>query len=247
VEYLTSFHAILETLKAGNSRCCLYITENSQRRGPRIREILDEALSQNISIQYVPESRLDEMSKDQRGAILALEEVFKKKPSLKALCDRVSEPRPSLILVLDHIEDPQNLGAILRSADAFGVDAVIMPQRRASPISNAAARASAGAIAWVPILRLSNLRSAVDTLKKAGYWVYAADMDGKPLTSAGIAPKSVIILGNEGSGVSQILRKVADDIVSIPMQGHVESLNVSVSAAILMYEFWRSNSGASSI
>jgi len=129
-------HAILETLKAGNSRCFLYITENSQRRGPRIREILDEALSQNISIQYVPESRLDEMSKDQRGAILALEEVFKKKPSLKALCDRVSEPRPSLILVLDHIEDPQNLGAILRSADAFGVDAVIMPQRRASPISN---------------------------------------------------------------------------------------------------------------
>jgi len=167
VEYLTSFHAILETLKAGNSQCCLYITENSQRRGPRIREILDEALSQNISIQYVPESRLDEMSKDQRGAILALEEVFKKKPSLKALCDRVSEPRPSLILVLDHIEDPQNLGAILRSADAFGVDAVIMSTAACflrSP--NAAARASAGAIAWVPILRLSNLRSAVDTLKR---------------------------------------------------------------------------------
>jgi len=185
------------------------------------------------------------MSKDQRGAILALEEVFKRKPSLKALCDRVSEPEPSLVLVLDHIEDPQNLGAILRSADAFNVDAVIMPERRASPISNAVARASAGAIAWVPILRVSNLRSAIDTLKKAGYWVYAADMGGKPLVSAGMAQKAVIILGNEGHGVSEILRKAADDIISIPMQGHVESLNVSVSAAILMYEFWRSNSGSS--
>jgi len=247
VKYLTSFHAILETLKAENSRCSLYITENAQRRGPRIREILDEALSRNISIQYVPESRLEEMSKDQRGAILALDEVLKGKPSLKALCDRVSETEPSIVLVLDHIEDPQNLGAILRSADAFNVDAVIMPERRTSPISNAVARASAGAIAWVPILRVSNLRSAIDTLKKAGYWVYAADMGGKPLVSAGMAQKAVIILGNEGRGVSEILRKVADDIISIPMQGHVESLNVSVSAAILMYEFWRSNSGSSNI
>jgi len=223
------------------------VTENAQQRGPRVREILDEALSRNISIQYVPESRLEEMSKDQRGVILALDEVLKGKPSLKALCDRVSEPEPSLILVLDHIEDPQNLGAILRSADAFNVDAVIMPERRASPISNAVARASAGAIAWVPILRVSNLRSAVDTLKKAGYWVYAADMGGEPLVSAGISQKAVIILGNEGRGVSEILRKVADDIISIPMQGHVESLNVSVSAAIFMYEFWRSNSGSSNI
>jgi len=116
-----------------------------------------------------------------------------------------------------------------------------VPERRASPLTEAAARAAAGATAWVPVVRTTNLRASVDVLKRAGYWIYVADMAGTPLLATALSEKAVIVLGNEGKGASRILKDAADEIISIPMAGHVDSLNVSVSAGILMYEFRRAH------
>jgi 23S rRNA (guanosine2251-2'-O)-methyltransferase len=183
------------------------------------------------------------MNPEHRGVVLAVESELQRTLSLEELCERVSQVDASLVFVLDHIEDPHNVGAILRSADAFGVDAVIIPGRRASPLTDAAARSSAGAIAWMPVIQVSNLRAAVDELKSAGYWVYAADMAGAPVGEHPMSKKALVVLGNEGRGASRILKEAADESISIPMHGHVDSLNVSVSAAILMYEYRRACRG----
>jgi len=243
VKYVSSFHAILETLRAGSCSGTLYGTEEEHRRGPRIREILEEAERQGMAVRAMPASKLGEMSPEHRGVLLAVDSELRRALSLEALCGGASKVDASLVFVLDHIEDPHNVGAILRSADAFGVDAVIIPSRRASPLTDAAARSSAGAIAWVPVIQVNNLRAAVDALKSAGYWVYAADMAGAPVGEHPMSKKALVILGNEGKGASRILREAADESISIPMRGHVDSLNVSVSAAILMYEYRRAHSG----
>jgi 23S rRNA (guanosine2251-2'-O)-methyltransferase len=243
VKHLSSFHAILETLRAGSAVGTLYVTAEEHRRGPRIREILEEAGRRSTTVLFVPESKLSEMSPGHRGILLAVESELRRELSLEALCERASQVDASLVFVLDHIEDPHNVGAILRSADAFGVDAVIIPARRASPLTDAAARSSAGASAWMPVIQVSNLRAAVDALKGAGYWVYAADMEGAPVGGRPMSKKALVVLGNEGKGASRILREAADESISISMRGHVDSLNVSVSAAILMYEYRRTCRG----
>jgi len=243
VNYVSSFHAILETLRTGSWSGTLYVTEDERRRGPRIREILQEAERQGRAVVVVPESTLAQMSHEHRGVLLALESAMQRSLSLEELCAQASYVDASLVLVLDHIEDPHNVGAILRSADAFGVDAVIIPGRRASPLTDAAARSSAGAIAWVPVIQVNNLRAAVDALKHAGFWAYVADMAGTPVGEHPLSKKALVVLGNEGKGASRILKEAAAERISIPMRGHVDSLNVSVSAAILMYEYRRVHSG----
>jgi 23S rRNA (guanosine2251-2'-O)-methyltransferase len=241
VYYIISYHAILEALKARTAKGALYVIDDLRRQGPRIREIVEEAARCGTTVIPVPKNRLDSMAQDHRGAVLALESDFAGTMSLETLCERVLEHKSSLVVVLDHIEDPQNLGAILRSADVFGIDAYILPARRASPLTDAAVRSSAGAIAWVPIIQVPNLKAAVEMLKEAGYWVYAADMQGKSVNTIHLSAQSLFILGNEGKGASRILKESADETISIPMLGHVDSLNVSASAAILMYEFRRSH------
>ncbi len=239
MQYISSFHTILESLKSGAFQGKLFVVEDVRRRGPRIKEILEEAERRNATVIAVPEDKLQTMSPDQRGIIYEADSTLQRPISLESLCERAGSDARSLVLVLDHIEDPHNVGAILRSADAFGADAVIIPARRASPLTDAAARSSAGAVAWVPVIQVSNLRAAIDMLKSAGYWVYAADMSGSPVSEIHFNSKSILILGNEGKGASKLLRDSADEAISIPMRGHVDSLNVSVSAAILMYEFER--------
>lgn len=243
MKHVSSFHAILETLRAAQGSGTLFVTEDERRRGPRIRQILEEAERQGLAVRAVPASKLAEMNPEHRGVVLAVESELQRTLSLEELCERVSQVDASLVFVLDHIEDPHNVGAILRSADAFGVDAVIIPGRRASPLTDAAARSSAGAIAWMPVIQVSNLRAAVDELKSAGYWVYAADMAGAPVGEHPMSKKALVVLGNEGRGASRILKEAADESISIPMHGHVDSLNVSVSAAILMYEYRRACRG----
>lgn len=211
------------------------------RQGPRIREILETAGKASIPVDRVAVAELDRIDPDHKGIILVVEGENSpgREVSLEEFLGRV--PATALVLVLDHIEDPQNLGAILRSADAFGVDLVVAPLRRASPLTEAAVRASAGASAWVPFVQVQNLADALRKLQKAGFWVYAADMRGEALDGAALPPRTCFVLGNEGSGVSRLLAAAADGAFSIPMRGHVDSLNVSVAAALCMYEFRRSS------
>jgi 23S rRNA (guanosine2251-2'-O)-methyltransferase len=242
VDYITSFHGILETLKANPVQVKLLVAsgEGSRKQGPRVRDILDLAKQKGIPVERVTQALLDRIDPDNKGIALAnLGGGTEKKLSLEDYLE--GEPEKGLVVILDHIEDPQNFGAILRSADAFGANLVVAPLRRASPLGDAAARTSAGASAWVPVAFVQNLADAVRRLKDAGFWVYAADMGGAPLAGIELPAKTCFILGNEGEGVSRLLVDKADQIASIPMRGHVDSLNVSVAAALFMYEYRRAH------
>jgi 23S rRNA (guanosine2251-2'-O)-methyltransferase len=147
----------------------------------------------------------------------------------------LSSPEP-LVLVLDGITDPRNLGAVLRAAEGAGASGVVIPKDRAVGVTAAAARASAGASEHVRVARVTNLRRAVDTMKGAGLWVYAAEAGGTPYTHLDLAGAVALVFGSEGRGVRRLVREGCDGRVSIPMLGAVESLNVSVASAVLLYE-----------
>jgi 23S rRNA (guanosine2251-2'-O)-methyltransferase len=206
--------------------------------GPRIKEILAQAPTLGIPVDRVSKAELDRIAPDNRGIVLETEDSREREePDLDTFI--LDPPETSLVLILDHIEDPQNLGAILRSADVFAADLIIAPRRRAAPLTDAAVAASAGAAAYSPLVIVPNLPEALRKLKKAGYWLYAADMGGAKLPAADVSARSAIVLGNEGAGVSRLLKDECDFALSIPMAGHVDSLNVSAAAAVLMYEFRR--------
>lgn len=245
--YLSGFHAILEALRArggphdpGSRTARILVARSDRKQGPRVRDIVESAGRTGIPVITVDAAELDRLAPDHRG--VALEMAADERPSnIEArLEDFLAEPRDdALVVLLDHIEDPQNFGAIIRSADAFGADLLITGARRSAPLSEAAIRASAGAAAWVPIATVNNLGDAVRRLKGAGFWVYAADMGGARADQADLPRKCALVLGNEGAGVSRLVADLCDGAVSIPMSGHVDSLNVSAAAAVLMYEFRR--------
>ncbi len=234
---LTGFHAIEEFLrsrKKGAPAAARLLVSGS---GPRIKEILALADGLGLSPERVPKAELDRLAPDNRGIILEAEGIEREEPDLDTFV--LDPPERSLVLVLDHIEDPQNLGAILRSADVFAADLVIAPRKRSAPLTDAAVKASAGASAYVPLTLVANLAEALRKLKKAGFWLYAADMGGRSLPDADVSARSAIVLGNEGAGVSRLIKEECDFTVSIPMAGHVDSLNVSAAAAVLLYEYRR--------
>jgi 23S rRNA (guanosine2251-2'-O)-methyltransferase len=233
---LTGFHAIEEYLRSqkGASAGARLIVCAS---GPRIREILAIAAKLELRVEKASKAELDRLAPGHRGIVLEAEAAPAEEPDLDSFL--LDPPETSLVILLDHIEDPQNLGAILRSADVFAADLVLVPKKRSAPLTEAAVKASAGAAAYAPLATVPNLAEALRRLKKAGYWTYAADMGGASLPEAEISGRAAIVLGNEGAGVSRLLRDECDLALSIPMAGHVDSLNVSNAAAVLMYEFRR--------
>jgi 23S rRNA (guanosine2251-2'-O)-methyltransferase len=234
---LTGFHAIEEFLRSpqGASSGARLLVSSS---GPRIKEILELAGKLGLRVERASPRELDAAAPGHRGIILEAETAAaREEPDLDSFL--IDPPERSLVIVLDHIEDPQNLGAILRSADVFAADLVIAPRKRSAPLTDAAVKASAGAAAYAPLALVPNLAEALRRLKKAGYWLYAADMGGVSLAETELSARSSIVLGNEGAGVSRLLREECDFTLSIPMAGHVDSLNVSAAAAVFMYEYRR--------
>ncbi len=231
---MTAFHPIEETLRSGRAEGRILVSGS----GPRIKAIIELAAKAGISVRKASPEELSRLAPEHRGIVF--ESSAPTSPTEVFLEDFLAKPREgALVLVLDHIEDPQNYGAVMRSADAFSADLVIVPKRRAAPLSEAASRASAGAVAHVPLASVVNLADALRRLAAAGFWLYCADMKGEALTEAVFPPKCALVLGNEGSGVSRLVGEICDQSVSIPMSGHVDSLNVAASAAIILYEFRR--------
>ena len=157
---------------------------------------------------------------------------------LRERLGRISSPT-ALILFLDEISDPHNLGAILRSADQFGAELVVLPTRRAARETQTVAKTSAGASLYVPVCSVPNLAAGLELAKEADFWVYGADLDGRRLDEVGIEGRVALVLGSEGGGLRRLVRERCDALVRIPSGGHVDSLNVSVAAGILMYEIRR--------
>lgn len=236
--YVSGFHAMEELVRSGAGKGASLLVAAA---GPRIKRIVEDAAKAGLRVRQVGRAELDALAPGHRGAALELQDGSAASRGGAAAVDFdewIESPRRdgSLALVLDHIEDPRNFGAILRSADAFGVDLVIVPERRAAPETEVVARASAGAVSWVPVAMVPNLARALEALKKAGFWTWAADMGGQAVADADLGSRAAIVLGAEGAGVSRLLKERCDGIVSIRQFGHVDSLNVSVAAGILLHE-----------
>jgi len=230
---VTGFHAIEELVRAGQQGARLLVAG----KGPRIKQILEQCAKAGCITVTATQAELDRIASDNRGIVLEFPE--QENADIKVDFDEwlsKFEGSKALVLVLDHLSDPHNFGAILRSADQFGIDLVIMPERRSVKDTETVARSSAGANAWVKVAVVSNLVRALEGLKKAGFWIYAADMGGTKASKLDLGGKTVLVLGSEGSGVGRLVKTSCDGTVAIPSQGRVDSLNVSVAAGILMYE-----------
>jgi len=224
------------------------------RQGPRVKKILALAKEAGFSFSQVEDSKLDEMVsgldislQDHRGIVMEFSDNEGKSANIidfDAWIKKHSgeEASACTVVILDNITDPHNVGAIIRSCDQFGAALVIIPEHKsASNIggNDVIGRTSAGASAWVPVAIVNNLVRAVDQLKKAGFWIYGADAGGQDCRKIDFPQKSVIVMGSEGTGISQLLEKQCDTIVSIPTCGKIDSLNVSVAAGVLLYEISR--------
>ena len=184
---------------------------------------------------------------DIRGAILDIGGPRRgasrlQETSVSEFCAKLREGQGALVIILDGITDPHNLGAILRSADQFSADLVLIPERRSVQANETVVKVSSGAAQYVPLAVVTNLTREIKTLQEHGFWVYGADMAGDGSYDASFSDRTAIVMGSEGSGISSLVRKNCDHIISIPMHGHIDSLNVSVAAGILMYEFRRNHS-----
>lgn len=199
------------------------------------REIEELAAKKGVQIRRTDRKALTRMTGTDKHQGVAVEIPSYKTYSVEELKNNVREGEYGLIIMLDELEDPHNLGAILRTADAVGATGVIFKKNNAVGLTPAAAKTSAGAIETVPCAAVTNLSRTLEDLKKSGWWVVAADMDGQDYRSLNYDFNTVLVIGNEGKGISRLVREKCDYVVSLPMRGKITSLNASVSAGILMY------------
>lgn len=246
-ERIYGYHAIEEGLKKAFAGSTLYLMRNG---GEKLSKLEFQAnCTGKVAVKKVSRQELDRMCPgiDHRGALLDLGGPRKgasrlKEISVEDFIGSLDENQGAMVLVLDGITDPHNLGAILRSADQFGADLVIIPERRSVQANETVVKVSSGAAQYVPLAVVTNLNREIERLKKAGFWAYAADMSGESSYECSFADRTIIVMGAEGPGISPLVRKNCDYVVSIPMRGHIDSLNVSVAAGILMYEFRKKHS-----
>jgi 23S rRNA (guanosine2251-2'-O)-methyltransferase len=222
---------VLEALRSGRVR----ELRVGERADDRVREILTLAKERSVRVRRVPADVLQRQSQGgvHQGVAADVEDV--REYSLEDLVRGAAGP--ALLIVLDGIEDPHNLGAILRTADAAGVDGVIMQERRSAALGGAAAKASAGAISHVKVAQVVNIARAIDELKALGVWsVGLAGEADASYDTLDLAGPTALVMGAEGPGLRRLVREKCDFLASIPMQGHVESLNVSVAAGVVLFE-----------
>jgi 23S rRNA (guanosine2251-2'-O)-methyltransferase len=222
---------VRETLKGG--RVARLLVQQGAV-GARLRAIIDEARARGVAIETVERRAIDRAARGgvHQGIVAIVEE-----PRTQTIDDLLAAPGPPLVVVLDGIEDPQNLGAILRVADAAGVNGIVRQTRHAAPLSGAAAKASAGAVAHVRVADVVNVARAIDELKERHVWTVGLDASGDvPYDKVDFRPPTAVVLGAEGAGLRRLVRERCDLLASIPMHGRVSSLNVATAAAVVLFE-----------
>ncbi len=234
-ELLIGRNPIAEALSSGRSVIKIMVAKGSVT-GPAV-EITAKAKKAGIPVQEVERKKLDYMTSGaaHQGvvALCAMKEYSTVEDILKLAEKRGEAP---FVIILDEIEDPHNLGAIIRSAECAGAHGVIIKKRRAAGLTYTAYKASAGAIEYLPVARVTNIADTIDDLKKRNIWVYGADMDGEDYLKTDFSGGIALVIGNEGKGISRLVREKCDVIVSLPLKGRINSLNASVAAGILMYK-----------
>lgn len=231
-------NAVLEAFRSGKTVDKLYVLDGSTD-GP-IRSIIREARKHDTLLQFVKKERLDQISQTgKHQGVIAYTAAYEYADieDMFALAEKKGED-PFLIL-LDEIEDPHNLGAIIRTANLAGAHGVIIPKRRAVGLTATVAKTSCGALNYTPVAKVTNLSKTIEALKKRGVWFVCADMDGDVMYDLNLTGPIGLVIGNEGSGVSKLVKEHCDFVASIPMQGDIDSLNASVATGVLAYEIVR--------
>ena len=231
-------HSVLEALRAGSLIERLFVQKGCQD-GP-VLTILREAKKADVMVDFVPKERLDFMSetKNHQGVVAVLSAfAYSTIDDMFALAEKKGEA--PFFFLLDGIEDPHNLGAIIRTANLAGAHGVILPKRRAAGLTATVVKASAGAIHYTPVAKVTNIVSTIEQLKEKGMWFVCADMDGELMYRQNLTGPIGLVIGNEGKGVSRLVKERCDFISSIPMKGDIDSLNASVAAGVLAYEIVR--------
>ncbi|HPX70379.1 MAG TPA: 23S rRNA (guanosine(2251)-2'-O)-methyltransferase RlmB [Bacillota bacterium] len=225
---------VMEAIKSGRTINKIEMQKDGEGS---IKKIASLARERGIQIQYVEKAALDRLvpGRPHQGiaAFMASHDYADLEDILAAAEAKGEAP---LLIILDGLEDPHNLGAILRSADGAGAHGVVIPSRRAVALNETVAKASAGAIEYVPVARVVNLARTIDELKEKGLWIASVDMDGTPYSGAALDGPLALVIGGEGGGVSRLVKEKSDFVISIPMKGRVNSLNASNAAAIVLYE-----------
>lgn len=228
-------NSVAEALRSRRSINKLFMQEGA--KGDSVGNILTAAKAAGIPVEFVPTAKLDQLTcgiRHQGVAALAAPVTFQ---TLDAVFDRASAKNEApFLLLLDELQDPQNVGAIIRTAEAAGVHGILMPRRRSCPLNAAVAKTSAGAVEYIPIVQIGNIAQTMEELKDRGCWLAGADVDGALYTDADLTGPLVLVIGAEGRGLGRLVREKCDILVSIPMRGQIGSLNASNAAAVLMYE-----------
>ncbi len=233
---LAGIHPVREALRAGRPIDRVLIAKGAG--GPRIQELVDLCRERRVPLRFEPR---DQVERAAPGATHQGVVAYAAAHRYTELADL--PPSTRLVVVLDGIEDPHNLGAIIRTANAAGADAVVIPDRRSAGLTETVAKAAAGALEYTPVIRAGNLNQAIDQLKERGFWIYGLDERGDlSYDQADFAEPAAILLGAEGRGLHEHTRKRCDYLLRIPMAGKIASLNVSVAAGIVLFE-WRRRSG----
>lgn len=231
-------NAVLEAFRSGKTVDKLFVLDGCVD-GP-VRTIVREAKKHDTILNFVTKERLDQMSESgKHQGVIAYTAAYEYSTVEEILLKAKEKGEDPFIFLLDGIEDPHNLGAIIRTANLAGAHGVIIPKRRAVGLTATVAKASAGAISYTPVAKVTNLAATMEELKKEGLWFVCADMGGETMYHLNLKGPIGLVIGNEGDGVSKLVRERCDMIASIPMKGDIDSLNASVAAGVLAYEIVR--------
>ena len=231
-------NAVLEAFRSGKTIDKVFVLEGCQD-GP-IKTILREAKKHGTMVKFVSKDRLDNMSETKKHqGVIAYAAAYNYATVEDILAKAKEAGEPPFIFLLDGIEDPHNLGAIIRTANLAGAHGVIIPKNRAVGLTATVAKTSAGALNYTPVAKVTNLSATMKELKKQGLWFVCADMDGEVMYRQNLTGPIGLVIGNEGDGVSKLVRENCDFTASIPMKGDIDSLNASVAAGVLAYEIVR--------
>ena len=236
--YIEGRNAVLEAYRSGKTIDKLFVLDGCQD-GP-VKSITREAKKHDSIINYVTKERLDQMSETgKHQGVIAVSAAYEYAEVEDILKNAEEKGEPPFIFILDGIEDPHNLGAIIRTANLAGAHGVIIPKRRAVGLTPIVAKTSAGAINYTPVAKVTNLSNTIKELKDKGLWFVCADMGGTTMYDLNLTGPIGLVIGNEGDGVSKLVREKCDVIVSLPMKGQINSLNASVATGVLAYEIVR--------
>jgi len=229
VPILSGIHPIAEALRSGHALDRVVVAQGAG--GPRLQEIIDLARRAHVPVRFEPRASLDRLAgTSAHQGVVAL-------GAAKKYADLEDAVASDMVVVLDGVEDPHNLGAIVRTAHAAGAGSIIIPERRAVGITDVVAKAAAGALEHLPVVRVTNVNRALEELKERGYWIYGLDERGtEDYSKVEYQSPTAIVLGGEGKGLHDLVRKHCDVLVRIPMAGKISSLNVSVAAGVVLFE-----------